>query len=395
MIHLGLSNADLAKYGRGVLSSHRMYCRVSLYDQNEHAIASLSVPDNLVLEGQVTIDTTQPIHRALNLSILDRKHRLYLDPDSPNPSAMFPSQMIKVVRYDWINELGEYVGCPVFFGPLTRFDRQGNTAYVEAMGKEIYNLDPALCWESITIKSGTKVTAAIKTILGRNGERKFDLPYLKNRTSRTISLTRHSEAWLVARKLAQSVHHQLFYDGRGYVKMRPWPGRPHWTFTTAEHQGQKPHVLTEPNISYEFTQLRNTVEVLGPQPTEKSGKKRIQFVAYPSHNDPMSPWKLAHNGEPRYLVETIENADIKRVAQAKAIAKDRLEELMNLSRNIAFDCLPVPHLEEGDYMALRMADDTITWRMSTFTIPLTASGVMNIGATRKNRILKRRRRTNR
>lgn len=403
MMPLGLSKSDARAYNRAVVQSRRMYIRARVFDQNEKPIADLTTPTSTILEGQVVIDASPrdsknldvpevPVWRSLNLSILDPRHRLYLDPDSPSNTAMFPSQFISVVRYDYVSELSRFVACPLFFGPLTRFDRQGNAAYVEAMGKEIFNIAPAVMWESIKLPKGMKITDAIKTLLQKNGERKFLLPTLSARLPASISLSRHDQAWYHARRLAASVGYMLFYDGLGRVRMRKKPLSPTWTFSLYERTGiPKPHVLTEPSISYEFSELRNTIEVLGPEPSKNSGKKRIRAVAYPVRSDPLSPWSLSHNGDPRYLVETIENPDIKRLSQAQEIAKDTLADRMNLAREVSFDALPIPHLEEQDYVVLRMADDVITWRLNRFTIPLTSDGVMNLGITRRNRVQRRRR----
>src|SRR5205085_449282 len=69
----------------------------------------------------------------------------------------------------------------------------------------------------------------------------------------------------------------------------------------------------------------------------------------------------------------------KRQSQADTRARQLDVQNAKLTIDARFTCLPFPHLEENDIVALAMEDATIQVQMQKYSIPLTPDGVMSIG----------------
>src|SRR6266568_7036183 len=126
MISVGEGHSGTKAYERALRFSRKMYLDVRILDNNERQIATLHAPHSLIIDGQVDVDSTQAVTRSLRLNVVDPQHHLYLDPASPHKTALFPGQLIRVIRWDFVHALGRYVGAPVFWGPITHFSRQGH-----------------------------------------------------------------------------------------------------------------------------------------------------------------------------------------------------------------------------------------------------------------------------
>lgn len=391
MIDLGLTSADRRKYEAALLASGRMRLRVSILDRNEVPIADLTSPSSTVLDGAVTLDADQAVTRSLSLTVVDPRRRLHLDPNSPSPSALFFDRFVRVIREDYVSALGRWVGCPVFWGPLNGFEEEDQVITITAQNKEALTQDPELLWQSFTRRKDSNAIATIKAVMQISGEARFDLPVGNQRLPSNLSLTRHDEAWTAAKKIATAINRQIFYDGLGRVRVREWPSRQQFAFYATEKGGAPaPGVLTKPKISYDFTVARNIIEVLGYQPAGR--KPRVRAVARAPKSHALSPENLGRNGKERFLVEVIENDQLKRNADAKAVADRTLADKLRVGLSVQFDALAAPHLEPGDMVALVTDGQTIIFRLAQFSIPLTSGGAMSVGRLQPQTIAPRRKR---
>ena len=295
-----------------------------------------------------------------------------------------------------VTTAADWVDVPVFWGPITTLERDGDQVSIGGSGKEVLGLAPAMLWNPLTLRKGTVRTTAIRRVLQAIGEARFDLPELANRISNTWSLDRHAEPWKYAVRLAKYADRQLFYDGLGRAKMRRYPQNRAWLF----RGGPGGTLLSKPKISYDIADARNTVEVLGGTP--KGKKKKIRATAQPNPSNPLSAWTLRRNGKRRYLVEVVEN-DVTKQSTATHIADRTLDGLLTATVSFEFETLPIPHLEEGDRVAVLVSDTYATgparllvgshyeFSLQRFTLPLTSGESMSIGVNR--RVSWRRRRS--
>lgn len=389
IINLGLSSGDKLLFEATLKQSHRIRVQVRIHDRNEKIIHTFS---NSLLSGAVQVDASQagtigpntgepptgPV-RTLELMVLQPRRDPAWLPEAPGEESVFVDNFISVLYGVWVDGLSTgsgWVDVPVFWGPITGLDRDGDQVTINAAGKEVLGMDPALMWVPLTIAPKTLRTTGIRRMLEEIGETRFDFPTINDRIVNNWSLDRHAQAWLKAIHMARSGSLQLFYDGNGRARLRPFSNNRQWLFT----EGADGTVLTKPKISYDISELRNVVEVLGPEPTGKA--TRIRAVAQPPTTHPLSVWSLARNGEPRRLIH-VEEADVNSTAAAQALANALLDKFLTATVDVELETLVIPHLEEGDRVAVMSNGAQIEFSLHKFTIPLVADEAMTVGVNRR------------
>lgn len=385
MMTLGLNGDERRAYEKALRRSHTRRIEVDVLNLN--GVVESAIHPTLI-GGQVNVDIDAEVTRSASLQFLDPRHTLNFDTDSPDSGALFADRMVRIRYGIDVEALGGYVWATIFTGPVTRLSRAGDVVNVEAQGKE--SLVRGAIWKPLTLRKGATFTDAIRTLMrSRGGETSFAMPEVVNKAGRPIrlprsrSLDRYAEIWKTALSLARGVNRQLFYDGRGVLVLRSLPGSVVYTFTTAETDtsGTNGDVLTDPQISYELGDVKNVVEIKGQPPKGKKGKVRGVAIAPRTHA--LSPWRLGRSftdsdgdavAAPRYLVETIEDSSIRSDAAARRRARDLLEDRLREVVDVSFDSLPIPHLDPGDLVRIQTGDFTATFRLRTFSIPLTPEG---------------------
>lgn len=378
MIPLGLSASDQAVFHNALRDNHVMHVGVQILALDHTPIADVS---DQLLDGQVDMDRSQDVTRTLSMSLSDPKGSLPFDSDSPANGAIFMDRMIHVTYSVYVDGLSDWVDVPVFTGPVTALDRQNDVVELTAQGKEILSMGAA--WHPMTIRKGTKFTTAIWLILSqRGGEDHFDLGDLSLAMPRPLAIGREDAPWRKAWTLANAINRQLFYDGRGVVRLRRFPGTPHFTFNDQA-------VLGPPQISYSLTTY-NVVNVVGGVPPKK--KDRLHYTARPDVNHPLSPWRLGRNGHGRFLVDFITNDQLRTPGSCKEVAQRTLAQHLAQSVAVSFDALPVPHLEPGDLIQVSTGDGALNFRLDQFSLPLVVADDTGMSVGAKKNVRARRRR---
>lgn len=376
MNHLELDKPDFKKYQAALLTSHKTRVRAHILNMKGQPLDDILAPRGAVLlDGQVNIDSTADVTRSASLSILDREHRLKFDRDSPADGALFADNMISLERGIWVDTLSKWIDVPIFTGPVTGFNRDGAVVQVEALGKESLLLAPTVAWGSFTIRKGTEKVKAIRRILQHGGEDKFDLNNGVMKLPMPYTVIRIDELWVEAKRIARSMGKQLFYDGEGTVRLREPPDSALYSF----QDGDGGSILTQPQITFDLADVRNVVIVKG-RPA-KGSKQPVKWTAVADASHPFSPVKLGRNGVPRRLVEVIEEDSIRTISEARRLAELILKARLSEAIDVAFEALPVPHLEELDWISVTWGGSNTRCRLRQFSIPL-APGTMTIGAMR-------------
>jgi hypothetical protein len=400
------SNA-LALYRAALMDSHRITVEVHILDNNEDHANLLSAP---ILSGQVDYSNDAP--RKLSLTVAGR---VGFEPDGPGTDLMYAHRFIAVRYKVEVPALQQDVEVPVFWGPVTTLHDEGHQTTIEAMGKEVLLQDPHVMWRTHTFRKGHQIDDVMKTIMRAMGETKFDFSETTRKLPKPLSVTRHQEPWTVLKRLAHSVNRQLFYDGRGFARLRRIPENAQWTFKNP---------LTIPEFTYSLGDVRNTIRVLGP---ETHGKyHRIDALAVAAPSNPLSPQSLHRNGVARHLFEVIgiQNPEPPDKPDKDATAKERLRyhnqlhhwyEVMASRRahaseiahrtlrqrlvayvDASFETLPLPDIEEGDMIAVEDEEGRRReFRFHAGTLPLRAGENMSIGFHRRVSVRARRKKRNR
>ncbi|MFE9497261.1 hypothetical protein [Streptomyces collinus] len=325
-----------------------------------------------LLEGQVNVDYTADVTRSCTLQLLDPNRTLSFETDSADEGAIYMDRMIRIIYSVKVPQMNDWVDIPVFCGPVISMDRDDSVINVEAQGKE--TLAKGAAWRTFTRKKNTNKGNVIKDILeDLTGENKFDFPSVTNKLSADYSLGRESIPWDAAKSIASGISRQLYYDGRGYAKMRSLPGTPVFTFK----DGDGGTVTSVPQISYDSSEMKNIILVKGGVP--KGSKTAISVYVAADKSHPLSPYKLGRNGVPRYLLEVIEDDSIRSKTEAEEKAGNTLNDRLLQTVDVSFDAMPIPHLEPGDMVRIQTDEYATTFRLYTFSIPLVVGNSMSVG----------------
>jgi hypothetical protein len=385
VIDLNLTKDEFQEYVDALRDNHRVRIQFDLLDQNEDHIDSLSTPINRVVSGSVQVDLTADVTRSLEVTVLDENRRLRFEGNSPARGAVYADRFI-AVRYDvYVKSLDDWVSCPVFWGPLTGYSREGNQVTLEAQGKEILLMAPHYATNGYTLKKNQRLDDAIKEVALRAGETRFDIPEFsdaKLRTGRVV--VARDEPWMVLKGGDQDANgdpvpglvgeapgeRMIYYDARGRLTVRGIDQAAVVTFADGRD------LVTHPSVSYDLTEFRNTVVVRGKKP---EGKPHAIGKAQLKTNHPLSSWNLRRNGIPRYMTEFVEAEGLKTVEECEARAELILEKLAQQGVTPSFECLPLPYLEEADEARLETDEWSFKFALKQFTLPLTVTEPMTIG----------------
>ncbi len=374
MYKLGLKSSDMAAFNRTLRTSHAIAIRMLVLDLEGKKPVDISAQ---LLDGQVTIEAGAKFNtRLLSATLSDPHASLGIDSLNPADGMLFADRMIRVYYRVHVLELDRWVSVPIFTGPITKLDRAGTIIKVEASSKE--HLAQQV-WGTYTIPKGVYKSTAIKRIMMKAGENKFNLRETKAKIPNPIRLGPTMTYWGQARQIARSLDYRLFYDGMGVLVSRTHSPKSVYTF----RDGDNGTVLTDPEISYDPALIKNTVRVYGKK-KKKGRTPRYTAVANQSH--PLSPRSLGRNGQPRHLFEIIKSDSYRTDAECKRRAKSFLEARTSEIIDISFDALPIPHLEPYDICTVVTGKMSMRFTLKSYTIPLTAGGVMTIGYRKKHTI---------
>jgi hypothetical protein len=368
MIKLGINRREFRRLNELLATHHHIRVSVQLLNLEHEYLGDIS---RRLLGGQLTIDAdATEATRAVTMELLDPEHRLKLDADAPEDGSLYFNRMMRIVYSVLSPDRTEIFDIPIFTGPLTKVERQGAVISVEALGKE--KLSRAAVWNAHTFKAGLKKTWVIERIMvTMGGEMRRQIPERKPKIPKKLDMNREKTPWDTAKAIAGSMGLQLYYDGRGVLRLRKPPSKTLYVFR------EKGVLLSHPQISYDAESAVNAVEVIGGKPKGAKKKIRYRMVAPKAHV--LSPWRMGRWGIPRYLPETIDNDSIRSTKEAREVAKRRLRNALIESVEVAFDSLPVPYLEELDMCRVSSDGYAGNFRLRKMTIPFTADGVSSVG----------------
>ncbi|MDQ0793553.1 hypothetical protein [Streptomyces sp. B1I3] len=329
----------------------------------------------------MNVDYTADVTRNCTMQLFDPDRTLSFETDSADEGAIYMDKMIKVIYAVKVPQMNSWVSIPVFCGPVISMSRDDNLINLECQGKETLSMGAS--WRTFTRKKNSNKVNVIADILRElSGERQFDFVELSSKLPADYSLGRESVPWVAAKKLASGLSRQLFYDGRGYCRMRSLPGTPVFTFKS----GDGGTVLTTPQIDYDSTEVKNIILVKGGIPA--GAKKGVEVSVSAPATHPLSPQKLGRNGVSRYLLEVIEDDAIRSKAEATAKAATTLNDRLLQEVEVSFDAMPIPYLEPGDLCRLQTEEYATTFRLSEYSIPLVAGEQMSVGYVKRMQVRK-------
>lgn len=343
----------------------------------------------LTLDGQINLQRDGAVRRTATFTFDDPEHSLHLDADSPWEGAIFADRMIRVRHIVTVAGIGKVTAVP-FIGPITRVSRDGDSLQVECQDKACLALTGG---PPVKVAKGSDAVDAIRKIMTQAaGENRFRLPSgVKRNLHKAYATGWHDEAspWVVCSRIAAQLDRQLLYSCDGYLTLRRLPSVASVTATGRV-------VTSPPTVDWDASEVHNIVRVSGTlapkkkKTTKKDAKPQLErpptklsAVAVAAPNHPLGPARLGRNGVPRYLPVLIEGAVYKSLSQARQLASTTLARALPLTTGVAFDMIPVFHLDVGDLITTKTAAGTINVRLEEGSIPLTVSGDMAVGYQRR------------
>lgn len=422
MLALGLTAAEMRELVRALGTSHSIRTRVHVLDLEHNHVADVT---SLLLDGQVDGKAEENKgwrqSRSSQISLWDPAFKLGFDTTSPHEGQLFADRMIQITygvqlpdrrvpvtppavpgswahvphtglpyplfegtdETDYPPASDDWVDIPVFTGPVVGARRDGPTLTVEALGKE--HLAARSSYITRTFKKGARRVDVIRELLQISGEvpARMVLPSTNHRLPADLVLDHEDNLWDKAIHLAFTTGYHLYYDARGTARMEVPSNGVVFTFRdgTAATPNAPALVMSQPKPSFDNDNIINVVRVEGA-PKEPGKPSNIAVTwAPPAH--PLSPHQLGRNGTPRILLQVIEDQEIRTVAEATALSEDTLQSNLRKYVHVAVDALPVPFLEPWDMCAIQTKDVIVpTFRLAEYSLPLSAAGVMSVGARR-------------
>jgi len=368
MLNLGLSSEDLKKFEMSLYTGYDLKIVAQVLDLNHRYLADVST---MLLDGQVNYSYTDPINYTASMILLDPDELIGFDSSSPSDGALYADRMIRLVYCVYSELLPRWVDVPIFCGPVSKVSRNDALLSVACKGKEALTSKPSVAWIAKTYKKGTKGAVAIKDIMTIHGETKFDIPNETYVFGMDHVLSTETAVWEFAQGMKGTTR-QLFYDGRGVLRLRDIPSQPSWTFT-------EPTLLNVPNLDYNHDDIRNGAFVKGATPL---GKKQLLASRFLPTADPSNPVALGRTNAPRRLMEIVEDSTLTSQAAVNSAADKLLELVGKTNVGFDFDSFTIPHLEPGDVFQLATRDVSIPIRLMAYSIPLKAGAQTN-GAIKK------------
>lgn len=374
MLPLGLSSDDQRAFHEALVSSHRVFHRVSLMDLEHRHLADLS---DMLDDGQVDlIAGGNEATRSCTLTLFDPHRRSTLDGASEGTAGVFADRMLRVTRSTWVASLDRWIDVPLFTGPVVKVERSGHTLSVECHGKESLANQPI--WKARVWAKGLTRVGVCRSLLQETGETKFDFPSVGDKSARLpkpLALTWESKPWQHVLILARSMKWQAFFDGRGVARLRAYYQKPVWLFL----DGDGGSVLSTPEVgpNTEEDGIVNTFKVIGAKPS-------IWFTAKLPAWHARSPWTLGRNGKLRHLPIVEENSDVRTKEEARKVAEAMRDDHMNDPGKITFEGLVIPHVEPMDVIRINAGGVAQTARLREASFSL-RSGTATYGYTRNLR----------
>lgn len=375
MDKLGLTPADFAVYRRTMHEPHARRIDLDILSLADGRHLRSLTPK--FLDGQVTYDVSGDVKRMLGLTFVDEKQGVGFEPDDPSAAPIHRSRVIKVHDSRFIPDLGDWISCGVFTGPIWDFSRTGPEVTITAHGMERQALGNL--GQAHTFPAKSKVTDAIAWLLAAVGDVHANVPDLPKTLPHAVTVHPMSVAWPHIVHLAASLDRYVFYDGYGRFQIRPHHQRATYRFHKT--------LMDRVTVGRTTDGIINKVIIVGHKP--KGLKKRPRGVAVLDGS--LSPSDLNHNGAPLYLIHREVRRHVKTNADCQAIANRVLLEIAHVHTDVTFPVMPEPFHEELDMVSVvDAAFGTAHLRMKQWVLPLTpgdAGGsdgpVMTVGSTKR------------
>lgn len=334
-----------------------------------------------VVDGEVVFETRNPDgpDRTATVHIYDPHKRI--QPDKAQKRSGLPpfAEYISIEAGVWVGApVDDWVDCPLFDGQILEVEREGDVVIFTCESRDGGHVAPSTFPRGFSVRRHTRVHEAIRRILRHRGETRFDFPSSSRRLPRDRSWKAGHAPKRACRQLARSINRQLYVRGDGTWRLRARPKKPVWKFK----EGRDALVVGNPSERWSRADTRNFVIARGRgRRKRKDGQDRpIRARVQLPDRHYLSSQSLSEGKRP--LVHELEASHIHKRGPLIERAKEELRRVAKLEQTIAFDAMPVYHLEDLDLVALDYGGVDGWIPLQAMRIPLNGSGRMSVNFER-------------
>lgn len=390
-----LSAADKRTYQTAVERSHHRRIHLDLFRlKTGDPVTSFTAE---FMGGSVQGDVSRTPIEVLECDVLDEDYAL----DWTNGEHRH--YKIRVTDSRFIVELDEWVDRVVFTGVIWDFERKGPAVSLVAHGMERAAMGSVR--HVFTRKRKARATDVIIDLLKAAGANTADLlvPRLKatlpkdvtvgvrrgkddkskkgdqRRKVRIFQANQEDMYYPLAESIGEALDgRDLFPDGRG-------------RFVLALPPKRASIVLTKDTLLSPVTERRpddgevtNTWVVLGANPKGPKGRVEVEVALPVKHA--LSAESMAWNGDPRAVIERIENPHLKTKKQARNVGERRRDAALGEMIEYEVEALPVKKPRPNELVSVPTVFGRANTRAKRWTYPLgPGSDPLVIGATRRRK----------
>ncbi len=388
---------------------------IRILNNEEKAIDSLTKPVNKLVSGSVTIDVTGETTRSAEITVVDEEGRLRFEAKSPAHGAIFIDRFLEIHYEVWVPAADRWMRVPIFQGPISNYERDGVEVTLNAIGKESLMRDPHTVWKGYTLKKGQRIADAVARVAHIAGESHLKINKFRHQRLQDdrmvhagadpwdiIAGGKHPEGLSMrvrshsggkgkgkhdkkdkkfkrvhAPGLIRSLHDptDCFFNGRGQLVGRHDTQKVAYRFHYGRDMGSRP------TLTYDEESFINCVIVQAGKPKGKT--KPIEVRAELPPGNPLSPHALRRkNGVSRRYIMRVKADNITKYKDAVKHAKKLLRKHAKEGVDISFECMPMPLLEENDWVELVTPEYKFKFQVKQMTISLTSDELMSIGYTK-------------
>jgi hypothetical protein len=329
-----LTAAQRRLYYATTTGTHYRRVQITISNRNGQPVASFT---NTFVGGAIHGDDERDPVTWLEAGIID--------PDQTLAWAYgdHKSHHARVVDARFVPELDDWVEDVSFTGPLWDFTRQADVVQLTAQGNERKAMGSVR--RVFHRRRKAKASAVVRALLTEAGAAAGDLliPSLNATLPERVTIgvhrgkdrdkdkaghqgpkrqvlraTSETTYWAVAKRIAEAIDRDLYVDGRGRFIMAKRKTRPTIKLTSATLLGP-----VDEKRGGEGEQT-NTWHIIGANP--KGPRKQIEVEVGLPKRHPASAWSLRWNGEPRKIIERIENRQLRSRKAALQLGRRRRDQ---------------------------------------------------------------------
>lgn len=359
----------------GIVSIKR---RVEIYESDGTTPFDIEDWDTRLVDGGVTVDGTRDERRMCEFSLQNEDFALEMNP----VNGFWYDKILKAFwgieyysgfdLYQWEMQVGEFMIDRIsedYFPHVTKIT--GRDYAKKCINSGLVN--------SMAFSKGTPIEIIIKALAVNAGITKLRIPFIGIGYDDDVVFEPGTARWEVMKKLADSIGHELYFTGDGYLTMRPYQDPVTSPLTWIFRTGKLDGTLVTYSRSVNDSRVKNHTVVIGSSQADSSNFVTVAFAEL-RNDDPNSPTYIGRIGDRLDLYKS-EFITTNEQADAVAEARHRVSSLEEWS--IDFSSIILPWIEGNDIVDIVNQNESeyvpARFLLSNYTLPMSLGPMTGLG----------------